>query len=153
LLGLLLPQLTRLRLSTSVQVVAHATEDIPKLLIRMNEIFSIPKEKFLISQAKGHWDNEISLIRANCDHEESKVLLQGIISKLKSGEKNYLLHSISDSFDEKDNFYIRLNKQSMCRGIISLSEHDSIRIKFKPTKQFNQNNKFRDHVIDLFTKK
>jgi hypothetical protein len=38
-------------------------------------------------------------------------------------------------------------------GIISLSEHDSIRIRFKPRKEYNQNNKFRDHVIDLFTKK
>jgi RNA binding exosome subunit len=142
-----------LRLSTSVQVVAHATEDIPKILLKMNEIFSIPKEKFLISQARGHWDNKISLIRANCDHEESEVLLERIILKLKLDEKNYLLDSISDSFDEKDNFYIRLNKQSMCRGIISISEHDSIRIRFKPTKKFNQNNKFRDHVIDLFTKK
>jgi RNA binding exosome subunit len=142
-----------LTLSTNIQVIAHATEDIPKILLKMDEIFSIPMEKFLISQARGHWDNEISLIRANCDHEESKVILQRIISKLKSGEKNYLLHSISDSFDEKDNFYIRLNKQSMCRGIISLSEHDSIRIRFKTTKEFNQNNKFRDYVIDLFTKK
>ncbi|HEY9398516.1 MAG TPA: RNA-binding domain-containing protein [Nitrososphaeraceae archaeon] len=140
-------------LSTSIQVIAHATEDIPKILFKMCEIFSIPKEKFLISRARGHWDNEISLIIANCDHEESKVILQRIISKLKSGEKNYLLRSISDSFDEKDNFYIRLNKQSMCRGVISLSEHDSIRIRFKATKEFNQINKFRDHVIDLFTKK
>lgn len=140
-------------LSTSINAVAHATEDIPKLILKMNEIFSIPKERFLISRARGHWDNEISLIRADCSHQESSALLETIISKLKTGEKNYLLHSISNSFDERDNFYIRLNKQSVCLGIISLSEHDSIRIRFKPTKEYNQNNKFRDHVIDLFTKK
>jgi RNA binding exosome subunit len=142
-----------LTIFTSVQVVAHATEDISKILLKMNEIFSIPKEKFLISKARGHWDNEISLIRANCDDEESEVLLEKIILKLKLDEKNYLLHSISDFFDEKDNFYIRLNKQSIFRGTISLSEHDSIRLRFKQTKKFNQNNKFRDHVINLFTKK
>jgi RNA binding exosome subunit len=68
-------------------------------------------------------------------------------------EKKNLLQSISNSFDEKDNFYIRLNKQSMCKGSISLSEHDSIRIRFKPIKEFNKNNKFKDHVIRLFTKK
>lgn len=140
-------------LSTSIHAVAHATEDIPKLILKMNELFSIPKERFLISRARGHWDNEISLIRADCNHQESIVLLETIISKLKTGEKNYLLHSISNSFDERDNFYIRLNKQSVCMGIISLSEHDSIRIRFKPRKEYNQNNKFRDHVIDLFTKK
>ena len=140
-------------LSTSIHAVAHATEDIPKLILKMSELFSIPKERFLISRARGHWDNEISLIRADCSHQESSALLETIISKLKTGEKNYLLHSISNSFDERDNFYIRLNKQSVCLGIISLSEHDSIRIRFKPTKEYNQNNKFRDHVIDLFTKK
>jgi len=142
-----------LTLSTSIQTIAHATEDIPKLILKMNDIFSIPKERFLISRARGHWDNEISLIRADCNHQESGTLLEIIISKLKTGEKNYVLHSISNSFDERDNFYIRLNKQSVCLGIISLSEHDSIRIRFKPTKEYNQNNKFRDHVIDLFTKK
>lgn len=140
-------------LSTSIHAVAHATEDIPKLILKMNDIFSIPKERFLISRARGHWDNEISLIGADCNHQEASALLETIISKLKTGEKNYLLHSISNSFDERDNFYIRLNKQSVCMGIISLSEHDSIRIRFKPTKEYNQNNKFRDHVIDLFTKK
>lgn len=140
-------------LSTTVHVVVHATEDITKILLKLNELFSIPKEKFLISQAKGHWGNEISILSANCDDNESNVLLEKIISLLKKNEKNYLLTSISDSFDEKDNFYIRLDKQDMCNGMISLSNQDSIRIRFKPTKEFNQNNKFMDHVIDLFTKK
>jgi RNA binding exosome subunit len=110
-------------------------------------------EKILVSSAEGHWGNEISLIKADCDHKESNVLLEKIITGLKIGEKKYLLQSISKSFDEKDNFYIRLNKQSMCKGAISLSEHDSIRIRFKPIKEFNQNNKFKDHVINLFTRK
>lgn len=134
-------------------MVAHATEDIQKILIKMHDVFFIPTEKFLISKAEGHWGNEISVIRAECDHNESSALLDKIISRLKIGEKNYLLGSISDSFDEKNNFYIRLSKQSVCKGIISLSEHDSIRIRFKPIKEFNQNNKFRDHVINLFTRK
>ena len=119
----------------------------------MNDVFSIPKEKILVSSVEGHWGNEISLIKVHCDHKESHVLLARIIANLKIAEKKYLLQSISNSFDEKDNFYIRLNKQSMCKGTVSLSEHDSIRIRFKPIKEFNQNNKFRDHVISLFTKK
>lgn len=134
-------------------MVAHATEDIQKIITKMHEVFLIPTEKFLISKAEGHWGNEISVIAAECDHNESSALLERIISRLKIGEKNFLLGSISDSFDEKNNFYIRLNKQSLCNGIISLSERDSIRIRFKPIKEFNQNNKFRDHVINLFTRK
>ena len=134
-------------------MVAHATEDIQKIITKMHDVFLIPTEKFLISKAEGHWGNEISIIGAECDHNESGALLERIISRLKIGEKNFLLGSISDSFDEKNNFYIRLNKQSLCKGIISLSERDSIRIRFKPIKEFNQNNKFRDHVINLFTRK
>ena len=140
-------------LSTSIHIVAHATEDVPKILQKINEVFSIPKEKILVSSAEGHWGNEISLIKADCGHKESQILLERIISNLKIGEKKFLLQSLTNSFDEKDNFYIRLNKQSMCKGTISLSEHDSIRIKFKAIKEFNQNNKFRDHVMGLFTKK
>ena len=134
-------------------MVAHATDDIQKIIIKMHDVFLIPTEKFLISKAEGHWGKEISVIRAECAHHESSALLERIISRLKIGERNFLLGSISDSFDEKNNFYIRLNKQSLCKGIISLSERDSIRIRFKPIKEFNQNNKFRDHVINLFTRK
>lgn len=140
-------------LSTSIHIVAHATEDVPKILQKINDVFSIPKEKIIVSSAEGHWGNEISLIKADCGHKESQVLLERVISNLKISEKKFILQSISKSFDEKDNFYIRLNKQSMCKGVISLSEHDSIRIRFKAVKEFNQNNKFRDHVMSLFTKK
>lgn len=133
--------------------MAHATEDVPKILEKLNDVLSIPKEKVLVSSAEGHWGNEISLIKANCDHKQSHILLKRIIENLKIGEKRHLLQSISNSFDEKDNFYIRLSKQSMCKGIISTSDEDSIRIRFKPIKEFNQNNKFKDYVISLFTKK
>jgi RNA binding exosome subunit len=142
-----------LALSTSINIVAHATEDIPKILEKLNDVLSIPSEKILVSSAEGHWGNEISLLKVNYDHKESHILLKRIIENLKIGEKRHLLQSISNSFDDKDNFYIRLNKQSLCKGLISISEHDSIRIRFKPTKEFNQNNKFRDLVISLFTKK
>ena len=74
--------------TTSIHVVAHATEDIPKILLRMNDVLSIPMEKFLVSSAKGHWGNEISIIKGDCDHKESHVLLEKIISNLKIGEKN-----------------------------------------------------------------
>lgn len=140
-------------ISTSINIVAHATEDVRKILEKMEDVFSIAKEKILVSHAEGHWGNEISLIKVDCDHNESQALLETIIANLKIAEKKNLLQSISNSFDEKDNFYIRLNKQSMCKGGISLSEHDSIRIRFKPIKEFNRNNKFKDHVISLFTKK
>lgn len=140
-------------LSTSINIVAHATEDVPKILEKLNDVLSIPEENILVSSAEGHWGNEISLIKANCDHKESHVLLKRIIDNLKISEKRHLLQSISNSFDEKDNFYIRLSKQSMCKGMISISEQDSIRIRFKPIKEFNQSNKFKDHVISLFTKK
>ena len=143
----------RLVFSTSVNVVAHATEDIPKILQKMNDVLSIPKEKILVSATEGHWGNEISLLKADFGYKESHALLRKIITNLKIAEKKYLLRSISNSFDEKDNFYIRLSKQSMCKGLISLSEQDSIRIRFKPIKEFNQNNKFKDNVIRLFTKK
>jgi RNA binding exosome subunit len=134
-------------------VVAHATEDIQKILMKMHDVFLISTEKFFISKAEGHWGNEISIITAECDHNESSALLERIISSLKIGEKNYVLGSFSDFFDEKNNFYIRLNKQSVCRGIIALSEQDAIRIRVKPIKGFNQNNKFKDHVMNLFTRK
>ena len=74
-------------LSTSIHIVAHATEDVPKIVQKINDVFSIPKEKILVSSAEGHWGNEISIIKVDCDHKESHALLERIISNLKIGEK------------------------------------------------------------------
>jgi RNA binding exosome subunit len=38
--------------------------------------------------------------------------------------------------DEKGNLYLRLDKQRLCQGKISVSTGDSIRIKFRPVKRY-----------------
>jgi hypothetical protein len=55
------------------------------------------------------------------------------------------LNLLEYSVDEKNNLYLRIDKQSLCEGKIALSDQDSIKIKFKPIKTFNPRSKFRTY--------
>ncbi|MGH9890335.1 MAG: RNA-binding domain-containing protein, partial [Nitrososphaeraceae archaeon] len=67
---------------------------------------------------------------------------QKILSSLSSAERDQFSNSSHSLIDEKGNLYLRLDKQRICQGRISLSESDSIRVKFKRVMRFNGNRNF-----------
>ena len=127
--------------AADVSVIIHATENKNKILESICSIFSIDANRFSHTELVGHWGNRISLLTGSLESVEANRLLQKILLSLSSVEKNQLLTSHS-FIDEKGNLYLRLDKQRICQKRISLSETDSIRLRFKPARQFKVNSNY-----------
>ena len=89
-------------------------------------------------QYEGHWGNKILRLTAEINNKDAQTLLEKILKSLSFTEKEYLITALDKHIDEKGNFYLRLDKQKLCKNKISLSETEGIKIKFKINK--NQNN-------------
>jgi RNA binding exosome subunit len=76
------------------------------------------------------------LQRAILSSHEAGSLAKRVISLLNSADREHLSRLVHEYSDEKANLYIRLDKQRMCQGRVSLSETDAIRIRFKPVKRY-----------------
>jgi RNA binding exosome subunit len=122
--------------AAEINIVLHATEDEGRVLKAIEDVLLVPSERFSSSPSEGHYKNRILLQRAILSSHEAGSLAKRVISLLNSADREHLSRLVHEYSDEKGNLYIRLDKQRMCQGRVSLSETDAIRIRFKPVKRY-----------------
>ena len=135
--------------SAEINIVVHATENENKILHSLFDVLSIPSEKFSYSFSEGHWGNKILVLTATIDGQVAKDLILKIISLLNSVDRYHLSNFFDKYVDEKGNLYIRLDKQRICKGRISLSERDSIRIRFRPVRRYKPSSNLQNYRVLL----
>ncbi len=122
--------------AAEINLVLHATEDEDRVLKAIEDVLQVQSKRFSSSYSEGHFKNRIVLQKAILSSQEAGSLAKRIISLLNSTERGHLSRLVHEYSDEKGNLYIRLDKQRICQGRVSLSESDAIRIRFKPVKRY-----------------
>lgn len=122
--------------AAEVNLLLHATEDSGKVLQSIQDLLSVPSERFSSIPSEGHYKNKILLLKAMLPSQEAGELALRIMSLLNSPDRERLSSTLPEYSDEKGNLYLRLDKQKICQGKVSLSETDAIRIRFKPVKRY-----------------
>jgi len=122
--------------SAEVDLHLHATEEGGKVLQSIQDVLSVPSERFSSSPSEGHYKNKILLLKAMLSSREARELAVRIMSLLNGSDRDRLSSSLPEYSDEKGNLYLRLNKQRICQGNVSLSEADVIRVRFRPVKRY-----------------
>ena len=113
--------------AAEIKIIVHATEQKDSILEHVKSTLNVPPNTFSIVKTHGHWGNEILLLTSLLGKNDANSLYRKVEASLF---ENYDKLP-SDFFDEKGNLYIRLDKQRLCRGKVSISEGDSIRIRFR----------------------
>src|SRR5687768_3468966 len=122
--------------SAEVNLLLHGTEDGGKVLKSIQDTLLIPSERFSNTPSEGHYKNKILMLKAILSSQEAGDLALRIMSLLNSSDRERLSSSLGEYSDEKGNLYLRLDKQRVCQGKVSLAETDAIRIRFKPVKRY-----------------
>ena len=122
--------------AAEANLVVHATEDLEKILRSLQATLGVQPEKFSSMPSEGHYKNRILMLRATFSSAEAADLASLVSSNLNSSDRQELWQNIEQFADEKGNLYLRLDKQRLCQGKISLSTADSMRIRFKPVKRY-----------------
>jgi RNA-binding protein len=117
-------------------LVIHATEDQEKVLGSLDDNLNLSPDKFSVTPSEGHYKNRILMLKAIFSSSEATELAANIASKLNSLDRQELWQNMSQFSDEKGSLYLRLDKQRLCQGKVSIALADSIRIKFKPVKRY-----------------
>jgi RNA binding exosome subunit len=122
--------------AAEVDLLLHATEDAGKVLQSIQNVLSVPSERFSTTPSEGHYNNKILLLKAMLSSQEAVELALRIMSLLNRSDRDHLSSLLPEYSDEKGNLYLRLDKQLICHGKVSLSERDSIRVRFRPVKRY-----------------
>jgi RNA-binding protein len=115
------------KLEVSIDVIIHATEDISKFLKIFEDMFEL-KDKFVINQATGHFENPIIILNTKIEKNQAQNFIEKLIKSLSNEQKKELVEQIEErTVDSR--FHIRLGKQEFVKGNLSFNEKDAIKIK------------------------
>ncbi len=110
-----------------IDIIVHATEDMDKILENLKTLLKIKRYKLERRDLTGHYKNPVIFLRLRIRSSDAKEFVENLFRKLSSLDKNYLLLNL-DEYIEKKKFYLRIEKNWVCRGEVRLATRDPIKI-------------------------
>ena len=116
------------KLEITIEMIIHATEDTKKILDSFEEFFGIKEKDFSKSNLTGHFENPITILNAKITKKKAEKFLEILTTNLPE----YQLEEVKDDLENRiqnSKLYLRLGKQDMILGSLSLQEKDAIKLK------------------------
>ena len=116
------------KLEITIDVIVHATEDISKIFQSFYDILEIEEESFAITETTGYYENPIIMLNAKLVKKQAKSFMEKFLKLLSRNQINQLIEEIEErTADSK--FHLRLDKQELIKGVVVLSEKETIKIR------------------------
>jgi len=122
--------------SAEIELVIHATEDKKKVLSAVEPILGVKPEEFGVNGVKGHFGNEIMLLKANINGKQATEIAYKIAGIMSDADRMYMHDNFDLYVDDKNSLYIRVSKQKLFEHKAVLSQTDSLKIKLKTVRRF-----------------
>ena len=116
------------KLEITIDVIVHATEDISKIFQSFNDVLEIKEESFSITETTGYYENPIIMLNVKLVKKQAKSFMEKFLKLLSSNQINQLTEEIEERIADSK-FHLRLDKQELIKGVVILSEKDTIKIR------------------------
>ena len=116
------------KLEITIDVIVHATEDISKIFQSFNDVLEIKEESFSITETTGYYENPIIMLNTKLVKKQAKSFMKKFLKLLSSNQINQLIEEIEERIADSK-FHLRLDKQELIKGVVVLSEKDTIKIR------------------------
>ena len=116
------------KLEITIDVIVHATEDISKIFQSFSDVLEIEEESFTIRETTGYYENPIIMLNVKLVKKQAKSFMKKFLELLSSNQINQLTEEIEERIADSK-FHLRLDKQELIKGVVVLSEKDTIKIR------------------------
>lgn len=110
-----------------IDIIVHATEDMDKILNNLKTLLKLKRYKVERRDLTGHYKNPVIFLRLRIRSSDAEEFVENLFRRLNSLDKNYLILNI-DEYIEKKRFYLRIEKNWICKGEVRLATRDPIKI-------------------------
>ena len=116
------------KLEITIDVIVHATEDISKIFQSFYDILEIEEKSFSITETTGYYENPIIMLNAKLVKKQAKSFMDKFLKLLSKNQINQLIEEIEERIEDSK-FHLRLDKQELIKGVVKLSEKETVKIK------------------------
>lgn len=112
----------------TIDVIVHATEDILKIYQSFEDVLNLKEDDFALEEVEGHYENPIIMLKAKIVKMQAQELMSKILELLPVEQIEELVEQIEErTVDSR--FHMRLDKQELIKGNLSVREKDTIKLK------------------------
>ncbi len=123
------------KLEVTVEIIVHATEDLKTILDAFEKLFEVKEEGFSKKNLTGHFENPITMLNAKITKTKAENFIKKLVMKIPKGQLDELIGDLENRI-QNSALHVRLGKQDLIQGMVSLQEKDVIKLKiFMPIYQ------------------
>ena len=138
-----------MQLEVKINLILHATEDENKVMEELEKNFGIDQKDFKIEQIAGHFNNPILLISSKLKRKSAHNFISLFFSKMKKDEFQEIFDDVED-FVTSSGLSLRISKQKLISGILTLSKEDTIKINIStPVYVKNETKKIYQELMKM----
>jgi RNA binding exosome subunit len=115
------------KIEVTINVIVHATEDVSKIF-QSFELLNLKEDDFTIQETFGHFENPIIMLNAKIIKKQAQNFMKKLLELLSDDQINRLIEEIEERTTDSK-FHLRLDKQELIKGNITISEKDTIKMK------------------------
>jgi len=116
------------KIEITIDVIVHATEDILKIYQSFEDVLNLKEDDFALEEVEGHYENPIIMLKAKVVKMQAQELMSKILELLPVEQIEELVEQIEErTVDSR--FHMRLDKQELIKGNLSVREKDTIKLK------------------------
>ena len=115
------------KIEVTIDVIVHATEDVSKIF-QSFELLNLKEDDFTIQETFGHFENPIIMLNAKIIKKQAQNFMKKLLELLSDDQINRLIEEIEERTTDSK-FHLRLDKQEIIKGNITISEKDTIKMK------------------------
>ena len=117
-------------LSLEVSFILNATEDEKKSIREIGRF--VGTNRLLQVDVKGYYGNLMHIITMSITENQAEATLGKILNLISEQDMDIIMTSLGSSIDKNGNLHLRIDKQSILEGSISLSQRDPLKIRIIP---------------------
>jgi len=117
--------------SLEVTYFVHATEDQEKIGKAVAGMLGQEPDT-QTEVLEGHFGNQILGARVHLTGEEAGSAFNHLVGSFPAGVLQQVLTELESHLDEHSALFVRLDKQNLVSGTVSLGTSDPVRVKVKP---------------------
>ena len=138
-----------MQLEVKINLILHATEDENKVLEKLEENLGIEQKDFQIEQIPGHFNNPILLVSSKLKRKPAQNFVSLFFSKMKKDEFQEIFEDV-ENFVTSSGLSLRISKQKLISGILTLSKEDTIKINIStPVYVKNETKKIYQELMKM----
>ena len=118
--------------SITISFLIHSTEDANRLNSEVCASFSLDSSEISSEGLNGHYGNELRLAKAHLIGKRARETAKRIRDSLSDSSRGQVSRDFNNSIDEHDALYLRLDRQTLYSGSLTLSDEEPIRVRMKP---------------------